>query len=144
MPMLLEHIDAIARQKQRGVLYLEFHPGKFMDHDDRSWLDYDCDQDDRRTAVIKWFDEHGIAWQMCGHFANENIIECPHLGQIYIDVPYDESDPQYQLVRDYIENPDETLRDENVRWYYLSLEVAMKNAHHDEPGFWDKWADDYL
>jgi hypothetical protein len=100
---------------------LEFHPGKFMDHYDRSWLDYDCDQDDRRTEVIKWFDEHGIAWQMCGHFANENIIECPHLGQIYIDVPYDESDPQYQLVRDYIENPDETLRDENVRWNYLSL-----------------------
>lgn len=26
MPMLIEHIDAIARQKQRGVLYVEFHP----------------------------------------------------------------------------------------------------------------------
>ncbi|MEI6207027.1 MAG: hypothetical protein WCP20_09610 [Desulfuromonadales bacterium] len=94
------------------------------------------------TEVIKCFDEHGIAWQICCHFANELIICCPHLGQVYIDVPFDESDPQYQLVRDYIENPDETLRDENVRWYYLPLEVAMKNAHHDEPGFWDKWAED--
>ena len=26
MPLLLEHIDAIARQKKRGVLYVEFHP----------------------------------------------------------------------------------------------------------------------
>ena len=25
MPELIEHIDAIARQKQRAVLYLEFH-----------------------------------------------------------------------------------------------------------------------
>ena len=26
MPLILEHIDAIARQKQRGALYVEFHP----------------------------------------------------------------------------------------------------------------------
>ena len=143
MPMLIEHIDAIARQKQRGVLYLEFHLGTFGDHDDRSWLDYNYCQDARRTEVIKWFDENGIAWQMCGHFANECIICCPHLGQIYIDVPYDENDPQYQLVRDYIEFPDETMRYENVRWYYLPLEVAMKNAHHDEPGFWEKWEETF-
>ena len=142
MPQLIEHIDAIARQKKRGVLYLEFHPGKKWDNEDQSWLEYDYSQDTRRAEVIKWFDEHGISWQICGHFANECIIECPYFGDIYINVPYDESDPQYQFVRDYIEYPDETLRDENVRWYYLPLEIAMKNAHHDEPGFWDKWADE--
>jgi len=24
---------------------------------------------------------------------------------------------------------------------YLPLDVAMKNAEHDETGFWDKWAE---
>lgn len=26
MPMLIEHIDAIARKKQRAVLFIAFHP----------------------------------------------------------------------------------------------------------------------
>ena len=25
----------------------------------------------------------------------------------------------------------------------LTLETAMQNAHHDEPGFWGKWAEDF-
>lgn len=67
----------------------------------------------------------------------------PYLGNIYIDVPFDESDSKYQLVREYLEKPDGTPRDERVRFYYLPLEIAMKNAHHDEPGFWDKWAETF-
>ena len=31
MPMLIEHIDAIARKKQRDVLYLTFHSKKSAD-----------------------------------------------------------------------------------------------------------------
>lgn len=134
--MLIEHIDAIARQKQRDVLYLCFYP-LLKGPDDDSWRLYDFRQDVRRTEVIKWFEDHGIAWQLCGPVASEHGFAGPYLGDIYIDVPFDENDPQYQLVRDYIENPDETMRYENVRWYYLPLEIAMKNAHHDEPGFWE-------
>ena len=33
MPMLIEHIDAIARKKQRDVLYVTFHPPKSDDED---------------------------------------------------------------------------------------------------------------
>jgi hypothetical protein len=36
-----------------------------------------------------------------------------------------------------------TMRYENIRSYYLPLEVAMKNAYHDEPGFWERWAEDF-
>ena len=67
----------------------------------------------------------------------------PYLGNIYIDVAFDENDPQYQLVRKYLENPDGTPRNKRVRFYYLPLEHAMKNAHHDEPGFWEKWAETF-
>lgn len=140
MPMLIEHIDAIARKKKRGVLFLCFNP-EYQGINDNSWLDYDFKKDVRRKNVLKWFDKHGIAWQMCGQFASETSF-CSYLGEIYIDVPYDENDQQYQMVRDYLENPDGTMRDKNVRFYYVPLEAAMKNAHHDEPGFWDKWAEE--
>ena len=143
MPMIIEHIDAIARKKQRTVLSIVFHPEThcFDDNSD-SWWDYNYEKDSRRKTVLKWLDKHGIHWQMCGHVANENAL-LPYLGNIYIDVPFDESDPQYQLVRDYLENPDGTPRDERIRFYYLPLKLAMKNAHHDEPGFWDKWAETF-
>jgi len=40
MPGLIEHIDAIARKKQRAVLYLEFHPEPY-----REWRNYSFEDD---------------------------------------------------------------------------------------------------
>jgi hypothetical protein len=143
MPMLIEHIDAIARKKQRDVLNIEFHPVNWgMDCEDDSWRAYDYNQDTRRATVIAWLDGHNILWQKCGPVASETGFRS-YLGEIYVDVPFDVNDPQYQLVCNYLENPDGTMRDENVRWYYLPLDHAMKNAHHDEPGFWERWAENF-
>jgi hypothetical protein len=55
----------------------------------------------------------------------------------------DETDPRYCQLRDYLEHPDGSMRDDNVRFYVLKLEVAMQNAHHDEPGFWELWAETF-
>ena len=60
-----------------------------------------------------------------------------------MDVPFDDNDPVYVLVRDYLENPDGSMRFETVVLCYLPLAIAMENAHHDEPGFWEKWAEDF-
>ena len=59
----------------------------------------------------------------------------PYLGNIYIDVAFDENDPQYQLVRKYLENPDGTPRNKRVRFYYLPLEHAMKMPTMTNPAF---------
>ena len=143
MPMLIEHIDAIARQKQRDALYIKFVPENCaIDDGIDTWLEHDYRNQPRRAEVLSWFDAHNIPWQICGLVANENIIECPYFGDVYIDIPFDENDPQYQIVRDYLENPDGTMRDKQVYFCYLPLERAMKNAHHDEPGFWEKWAEE--
>lgn len=142
MPMLIEHIDAIARKKQRDVLYLTFHPRKTPNTDPWDRPSYDWQQDPKREMVCNWLTEHNIAWQPCGHVASENMM-CSYRGQIYLDLPYDDNDPLYVLVRDYLENPDGTMRFETVTFWYLPLERAMENAHHDEPGFWEKWADEF-
>jgi len=35
------------------------------------------------------------------------------------------------------------MKIDGVVFCYLPLEMAMKNAHHDEPGFWDRWAENF-
>lgn len=134
MPQLIRYIDAIAREKKRDVLLIAFGP-------ERGGADaftYDHNKDRKRAELLQWLDDQGIAWEKCGPFVTDSFL-CGYLGDIYIDVPYDEENPHYLLVRDRIENPDGTMRDhDHIRWYYLPLEYAMKNAHQDEPGYWDR------
>jgi hypothetical protein len=35
------------------------------------------------------------------------------------------------------------MKFEGAKFCYLPLAVAMENAHHDEPGFWDRWAENF-
>lgn len=35
------------------------------------------------------------------------------------------------------------MRFENTRSWIVPLGLAMENTHHDEPGFWERWADDF-
>lgn len=137
MPHVIQHIDQIARQKQRDVLYLEFHPEA---REERSR--YRFDGDSVRREIIGWMDAHGIGWSECGPIANTLVLE-GYRGQIYIDVPYDESREDYRQVRDFLEYPDGTIRYPGVRFWVLALERAMENAEHDAPGFWDEWADKF-
>lgn len=137
MPALLEHIDAIARQKGRDVLFLEFHPKPFSE-----WRHYDCGTDATRTSILEWLDAHGVPWKRCGPFANPQVM-APYLGQVYLDVPYDESLPMYRMLCDYLEWPDGSMRHAGVRFYVMSLDHAMENAAHDEPGFWERWAENF-
>ncbi|MVW64204.1 hypothetical protein GPY61_30170 [Massilia sp. NEAU-DD11] len=137
MPRHIEHIDAIARKKGRAVLYLEFHPKPF-----KEWRDYRYEDDPTRAAVLAWLDAQGVPWVECGPFANPNLM-APYLGQVYLDVPYDDTLPEYRTLCDYLEHPDGSMRHEGVRFYAMPLDHAMKNAEHDDPGFWERWAEDF-
>lgn len=137
MPGLIAHIDAIARKKGRAVLYLEFYPQSYSE-----WCRYRFDDDAMRTSVLNWLDAHTVSWQECGPFANPCVMGA-YLGQVYLDVPYDDSLPEYRLLRDYLEHPDGTMCHAGVRFCVMPLDYAMRNAEHDEPGFWERWAEDF-
>lgn len=133
MPQLIEHIDAIARKKQRDVLSIRFYTPETV-------RAYDYRKDPERQRVTRWLDERGIDWQPCGAVANEYAMQ-PYRGDVYVDVPYDVSDAQFQALQAYLENPDGTMRHPSVTFEYYPLAMALQNAHHDEPGFWDRWAE---
>jgi hypothetical protein len=44
-----------------------------------------------------------------------------------------------------VDHIDKIARDKGrgLLFCYLPLDLAMKNKHHDEPGFWDRWADNF-
>ncbi|WP_180107397.1 MULTISPECIES: hypothetical protein [unclassified Acinetobacter] len=134
MPRILKHIDQIAREKNRDVLFVAFDNEIYEGYDYEEWVS--------RTQLIQWLESHKISYIECFHMANENYMES-YRGEIYIDVPYDENNPTYIQVKDHLENSDGSPRIQGVLFYLLPLEIAMKNKHHDEPGFWDKWAENF-
>ena len=138
MPMLIEHIDAIARKKGRDVLFLDFP----QEDNEDSFPVSDWDTVPIRQQVIAWLNQNQIEWRECGHVANENMM-CGYRGRIYIDVPFDTENPVFQKLSGYLETPEGEMKIDGVVFCYLPLDVAMENAHHDEPGFWEHWAENF-
>ena len=134
MPYLIEHIDKIAREKGRDVLLIRFDRNIFPH--------FNCDDFPVRTRLIQWFNENNIKVIPCAEVASEHRFDS-YRGQLYIDVPFDENHPDYIKSSDYLEKPDGTSRIPGVLFCYLPLEHAMKNKRHDEPGFWERWAENF-
>jgi hypothetical protein len=141
MPVLIEHIDAIARKKQRDVLFVRFNDPETQISASATvttsrvhWRELPI-----RQTLIDWLDSNQIDWDLCGPVASVNGMS-GYRGQIYIDVPFDLSFPKCQLVLAFLEYPDGTFRFPEAELCCLRLETAMFNAAHDEPGFWErKW-----
>lgn len=148
MPMLLQHIDAIAREKMRDVLFLKFHAARPTNREEQDEANFvneptiDWRSLQLRKDIITWLDEQGIDCLPCGSFANTNMMIGYH-GQLYIDLPYDKTLPAYQALEAHLELPSGLMRFSEATLYLCTLEMAMKNAEHDEPGFWEKWAENF-
>lgn len=147
MPMLIEFIDKIARDKHRDVLCLSFTDiaATDVDEDEEEFLilpTVDWENHASRAQIIAWLESNAIAWKPCGGLASTDSL-MPYQGQIYIDVPFDEASSEYQRLVGFIEDAEGSVQWPGVDFYYVPLELAMKNAHHDEPGFWEHIADQF-
>lgn len=128
MPYLIKYVDKIAREKHRGVLFLSFIES--MDWGEISECDFS--KHHLYQDVTAWLDENGIKWFPCMVQGGET------LGRIYVDVPFDLDDPEYQKLAGYLENPDGSMKIEGVKFWYLPLETAMQFAYQDESSYWQK------
>lgn len=95
-----------------------------------------------RQQIIDWLDAQGIGWRPCGHFAAVGMM-MGYRGQLYIDLPCNKSLPAFRALEAFLESPDGSTRYPEVFFIYCSLDKAMENAAHDEPGFWDRWAENF-
>jgi len=86
MPGLLEHIDAIARKLQRDVLYIAFVRAESPNFEDYENLE-------SRKRILQWLDDESVPWRECGPYASETTMRS-YAGEVFIDVPFDETNPQ--------------------------------------------------
>jgi len=145
MPRVMKTVDQIARDKQRDVLYITFKKeAPEPEYDDDMILDghavFDWKDNANRKQVVSFLDKHQIPYQMCFDpqpIGGMLILAMPYEGQLYIDMPYDKTNAQCKILETYLENPDGSTKLTDVYFWLYRLESAMKNAEHDEPGFWD-------
>jgi len=151
MSQVVDTLDKMSRDKQRDVLYITFHENEKMylegfdfsnDAQRQKALsyDYDWENDAQRKKVISFLDEHHVSYEECFPPQPTNgvlVLQSSYTGGIYVDVEYDKSNELYMLLDGYLEKEDGTPRMPNVILWYYTLELALKNAEHDEPGFWD-------
>lgn len=135
MPQLIPHIDQIARQKQRDVLTVEFY-------DDTSDANIDYQFNASRETIMTWLITNDIPHYQCAQYASETRI-VSYRGQIYIDVPYEPEDERFQRVTAFLENPDGTVELPDTWFHCYPLKDCIRNAHHDVPGFWENWAENF-
>lgn len=139
--MNIPNIDQIARQKQRTVLFLTFMPEYgYGEQRLRNRNSYDWRIDSDRIQITEWLTFNNIPWYPCRGLANDINIQL-YRGEIYLDILYDEFDDTYQMVRNYLEYADGSMRFEHAVFWYLKIETAMRNKHHDVPGYWERWHD---
>jgi len=135
MTFYIQHLDQIAREEGRDVIGIIFiNKETRRSNAYKSWPE--------RNDLIAWFEENGITAYPCTEIADECCMTA-YQGQLYIDVPVDETNPDYIKIQKHLKNPDGTMRNPDVILCHLPLDVSMANKHHDEPGFWDEWAKTY-
>lgn len=133
MSIIIKPIDQLAREKKRNVLYMGFPEvsGRgvlFRPHSPQ------------RDIAIAWLEARQIAYDPCGLEASEDVM-APYLGHLYIDLPYDSDHPLCDELFDRFEHSVGLTKEPSYSLYFFELDAALKNAHHDEPGFWENLAD---
>ena len=99
MPQLLQHIDAIAREKNRDVLFVHFE----------DYEENEQNPDSNRQDVLSWLEQNNIPYEKCMGLEEEGSIDS-YWGDIYIDVPFDLENEQYQILSDYLEDEEGVMK----------------------------------
>ena len=115
MPQLLQHIDAIAREKNRDVLFVHFE----------DYEENEQNPDSNRQDVLSWLEQNNIPYEKCTGLEEEGSIDS-YWGDIYIDVPFDLDNEQYQILSDYLEDEEGVMKIEGVYFFVLYLETAIE------------------
>lgn len=139
---ILPHIDVLAREKNRDVFYLSFY--SLLDTLEASKRGIEVIS--HRPKIIKWLDENNIAHRDCFDIADEGGFS-EYRGQLYIDILHTENDDDanYLKFAEFLEDKNGNIKPEfgTTKFWLVTLDQANKNKHHDTPGFWENWVENF-
>ena len=125
MPQILRHIEFIAQEKQRDVLFIRFGPKRNTGELPRSIDKWPASLKAKRKHLVAWLDKNTIGYEDCFPAGTLNCIAFPYDGTLYIDLPFDAAHSAYQSFISKLENADGTPRDTEVVCFYILLEHAL-------------------
>lgn len=128
MPVVLQSIDAIARQRGRDMLMVSFTSNGNQTFNGK---ELSPRRERLRREIMQWLDVAQIPYGMCFGFWSDELIITPYQGHLYLDVPNDPGSELYQRVAAHLENANGTPRIRGVTFWLVLLSQAMENAHHD-------------
>jgi len=123
MPQLIMHIDQLAMENRRDALFVEFAEN-FVDNKRTGRREY-YKASETRKRLIQFLEENQIDAQECGPPSNSGYM-CGYWGNLYIHVPYDESNSDYRKVQAFLEHEDGSMRFSDARFCYFPYEHAKK------------------
>lgn len=121
---LLKHIDAIAREKNRDVLFVHF------DH----YVHSDQDTNSARQQFIGWLEQQNIRYMPCLGI-EPSVRSEVYSGGLYLDVPFDLQHKAYQKLSGYLEDEQGNMKIKGIQFFVLSLGLALELESE-----WDKLA----
>ena len=115
LSQLLKHIDAIAREKNRDVLFVHF------DH----YVHPDRDAHSVRQRLIGWLEQQGIIYMPCLG-VDQTLHSEIYSGGLYLDVPFDLQHKIYQKLSHYLEDEQGNMKIKGIQFFVLSLGLPLE------------------
>lgn len=115
MVMLLEYIDAIARQAGHDVLFVgpkQQLGGTAFWHKSQA-----------ACAIIAWLDQQKIKWQFCGPIEDREWWDTAY---IYVKVSCDIDNPQHQALSGFLDDEQGCCKWKDTDAWVLTLDAAMR------------------
>lgn len=124
LSQLLQHIDAIAREKNRDVLFVHFE----------DYVHSDQDTNSARQQFIGWLEQQNIRYMPCLGI-EPSVRSEVYSGGLYLDVPFDLQHKAYQKLSEYLEDDQGNMKIKGIQFFVLSLGLALELESE-----WDKLA----
>jgi len=124
MPQLIMHIDQLAMDNRRDVLFVRF--AESFEGQKRMGSREYYKKSKIRQRLLEFLEENEIGSIECGPPSNSGYMS-GYWGEIYIDVPFDESDSDYRKVQAFLENEDGSMKFDDARFYYFPYEYAKES-----------------
>ncbi len=116
MALVIRYLDVICVEKNRDILVLQFHVND---------MKLIRDEDSFISETLTWLSENNIKYELAGYYSNDGLM-CGYTGQYYIDVPFEKDNPQFKLLQEKFENPDESIKDERAVLQFTTLELCTE------------------
>lgn len=127
--LLLKTVDEISLDLNADVLYVTILVDGYKSKIGKRFSEEEIFEHNNRNKFMHWLVMKGIGFEEC-IFRNLHDISKPYQGELYLDVPYDESNHRFKKVAQYLETVSSA---DEIRLHLFKREWADEYNNFDNP-----------